>query len=280
MALLAMASFCTEENRRFPLTLRTLNSLSLTLDWSRHRLVVIDNGSTCPKASAFFRFWCEAGAVSEGWQSGPEFYTVPPLTLIRNAENRGQARALNQGWLLAEKGQTVARCDDDVQFLDAGWLDRLCDCLDRDPTLGIVGLKRPDLWERPDHPDENWRSELRMLPHPSGQDWLVVEQAKSVIGTVQAVSPRLVEKIGYLYQKDWSWGLEDSLYLARATAAGFWAGFYANCRIRHLDDAAPGSTPYQRWKESQGWQNMAEHDRLRAAYLDGSMSLYHGPDDE
>lgn len=279
MALLAMAAFDTPENGRFPLTLRTLHSLSQTVDWSRHRLVVIDNGSTCPKATSLFK-WAEQYGFSGAWMLGGVVSDLPPAMLIRNAENRGQARALNQGWLLREPGEHVARCDSDVEFLDAGWLDRMVECLDRDPTLGIVGLKRPDLWERPDHPDPNWRSELVMLPHEPGQDWLVVEKAKSVVGTVQAWSPALLGKIGYLYQSRFQWGLEDADALARATLAGFWGGFLAGPRIRHLDAAKPGETPYQRWKESQGDAHHAEFNRRRAAYQDGSLPLWHGPDDE
>jgi O-antigen biosynthesis protein len=275
VALIAMASYCTPENKRFPLTLRTLDALYRTVDWTKHRLVVIDNGSTCPAA---VRFFDEAGRlgglVSWSWKM------LPPYTLIRNADNRGQARALNQGWLLRDPGEVLCRLDDDVDLLDDGWLDRLCDCLDRDPTLGVVGLKRPDLWERPDHPDAAWRSELVMLPHEPGQDWLVVEKAKSVIGTVQAVSHRLVDKIGYLYQGSFKWGLEDADMVARAGAAGFWCGFWPHARIRHLDPTPSGGSDYQRWKESQGDAHHAEFNKRRDGYRDGTVPLYHGPDDE
>ncbi len=279
MSLIAMAVLDTPENNRFTLTLRTLDSLHRTVDWSRHRLVVIDNGSTCPKARRMFD-WAERYGFSGSWAGVGGVYDLPSATLIRNSENRGQARALNQGWLHRRPGEHVARCDSDVEFLDAGWLDRMAECLDRDPTLGILGLKRPDLWERPDQPDANGRSELVMLPHEPGQDWLVVERAKSVIGTAQAVSHRLVDKVGYLYQSNWHWGLEDSLMMTRAGAAGFWGGFWLGHRIRHLDETPPGGSEYQRWKEAQGWANMAAHDRLREEYRAGVRPLYHGPDDE
>ena len=278
MPLIAMASYCTPDNNRFPLLLRTLDSLARTVDWSRHRLVVIDNGSTCPDARGFFGHSERFGLG--GWVDGGRFYNAPPATLIRNAENRGQARALNQGWVLRNPGEHVARIDSDVAIPDAGWLDRLCDCLDRDPTLGLVALKRTDAWERPDHPDAAWRSELRMLPHEPGQDWLAVEAAESIMGTCQAVSHRLVDRVGYLYQGKFLWSLEDTDFIARAAAAGFWGGFFVNCRVTHLDQTPSGGSEYQRWKEGEADAHHPILNARRAAYLDGSVSIYRGPDDE
>jgi GT2 family glycosyltransferase len=277
MALLALAVWDTPENGRFPLTLRTLASLARTVDWSRHRLVVVDNGSTCPEARALFDL--NAWEFRSYWVGPGQGSRVPAATVIRNAENRGQARALNQGWLLAEKDEVRARADDDVEFLDAGWLDRLCDCLARDPNLGVVGLKRTDSFERPDHPDAAWRSELRMLPRQGDEDWLV-EKTKSMMGTVQAVSPKLVDEIGFLYQGGFKWSLEDADFIARASVAGYWAAFWPHSRIRHLDHTPLGGSEYQRWKQQQADAHHPEFNRRRDGYRDGSVPLYRGPEEE
>ncbi|KKL70068.1 hypothetical protein LCGC14_2108670, partial [marine sediment metagenome] len=45
MALIGMAVHSTPENNRLQYTKRTLESLERTVDWDKHRLIIVDNNS-------------------------------------------------------------------------------------------------------------------------------------------------------------------------------------------------------------------------------------------
>jgi GT2 family glycosyltransferase len=250
-----MAVHDTEENGRTEYTKKTLESLWDTVDFSRHRLVVIDNGS------------CEATKrVIELNRS-----QTSRMSVITLPENVGTARAVNRGIQFREPGSHVVKMDNDVLFHDRDWLDRLEDCVNRDPRIGICGLKRDDLWENPSHDNEWFRSELVMLPHQPGERWLIVEKVHHVMGTCQLLSSALLDKVGYFEQLGALYGLDDSIMAFRSEVAGFWNVFYPHARITHLD---PGGTKYQDWKESYAKTKFPAYHKRLAEYQSGARSVY------
>lgn len=270
MALVAMATYDTPDNQRSGLTRRTLESLANTVDWGRHRLVVVDNGSTDPATLAALegmngddRAWCS------GWW-------LPPGAVIRNAENRGTARAVNQAWQYRRSDEAALKCDNDFTVEQHGWLDMLEECVARDPTLGIVGLKRKDLEERPGHENPWYQSELLMLPHERGQRWLVVERVHHVMGTCQLYSPHLLAKIGFLYQSG-KYALDDSDAAVRCKVAGFYSAFLCGVEIDHID---AGGTEHTEWKRQHAGEHFAAYQRTCAEYVAGTRPIYRGPDEE
>jgi hypothetical protein len=54
MAIISMAVYDTEENKRSELTKQTINSLLLTTDLDKHTLVVIDNNS-CAETKEYLK---------------------------------------------------------------------------------------------------------------------------------------------------------------------------------------------------------------------------------
>jgi GT2 family glycosyltransferase len=277
MALIAMATFDTPDNGRATLTAQTLICLHNTVDLRRHRLVVIDNGSTCERTREILAALDPRYPVFGEWASW--MGTLPRATVIRNAENRGTARAVNQGWLLAEPGASRVKMDNDVLIHQNGWLDLLEECVARDPQLGIVGLKRKDLDERPAYlkPSHPWyESELYMLPQEKGQRWLVVEKAKHVMGTCQLYSPALLEKIGFLYPSG-RYAFDDSDAGIRCRLAGFYSAFLVGVEIDHLD---PGATEFTTWKQEEAGRQQAAYERTCREYVAGTRSIYRGPDEE
>lgn len=52
MALIAMAVYDTEENKRAKLTYRTVECLLKTVDFNKHRLFIIDNAS-CEESNSY-----------------------------------------------------------------------------------------------------------------------------------------------------------------------------------------------------------------------------------
>lgn len=265
MALICMAVWDTEENNRTWMTDRTLHSLLNTVDWSKHRLIVSDNGS-CDETLALYDTMVD------------EIFPKGKMQVIYNGKNLGTARAVNKGIALRNPGENVCKIDNDCVIEEKNWLDRLEDCVEREPTLGVIGLKRKDLAENPFYPQSHfYHSELVMLQPIMGKRWLIVEQVHHVIGTCQLVSSLLLDKIGYYYQGGGLYGFDDPLLAVRARVAGFWCAFYPHINIDHID---PGATPYQQWKEKYATQCGEHCKRISEEYQTGKRPIYHGPEDE
>lgn len=254
--LIAMAVWDTVENGRAWMTEMTLESLAETVDWRKHRLIVVDNGS------------CDG--VRELGFIGLQGYPLP-FTLLRNDENLGTAAAINQAWRHRKPGEHCVKMDNDVVIHQAGWADWMEDVFERDPAIGICGLKRNDLAESPWADKDEYRSTIRMLPHEPGRRWLVVERVRHVIGTCQGYSSALLDKIGFLVQPS-LYGFDDSLAAVRAKVAGFQSVFLCGFEIEHLD---PGGDDYAAWKLAQAEKHFATHNSDVVLYEAGVKDVYY-----
>jgi len=253
--LIAMAVHDTEENGRTELTRRTLESLTETVDWSRHRLIISDNGS-CEETQRLYKLY--GPRISAG--------------VIRNGENIGTANAINRAWLYKRAGEHVVKMDNDVVFHVPGWADKMAEALDRDRNLAIIGLKRKDLAERPDSASSWYKSTLKMLPHEAGESWIVVEAVNHVMGTCTAYQSEFVDNVfGFLWQPG-PYGFDDSLACLRAKLAGFYVAFLCNYDIDHID---PGRTSYTDWKRLEAGERMAEYNRAKVEYRSGDRPIFY-----
>ncbi len=253
MALIAMAVWDTEENNRTAYTWRTLKSLGATVNPERHRVVVVDNGSCQDTKDILARY------ESEG-----------RITLITLPENIGTARAVNKAWQLRNAGEHCIKMDNDVVIHQNGWADQMEAAITRDPNIGIIGLKRKDLWESPTYHDEFYRSTLQMLPHEAGETWIVVEKVRHVMGTCQMFNSALLDKIGYLYQPR-LYGFDDALASTRSEVAGFYNCFLPHIDIDHIDT---GETAYKGWKEKHSGEDMHTFNSITQAYREGRRPIY------
>lgn len=255
MALICMAVYDTAENKRTWMTRETLRSLRLTVNMSRHRVVIVDNNSVPETKEVYEQFH--------------EF------TYIYNTENVGTAAAINRGWREHRRpGEHAVKMDNDVVIHYAGWADELEEAIERDPLIGICGLKRKDCMENPDRQDGDFfKSRLYMLPHTPGQRWIIGEQVNHVMGTCQMYSSMLLSDIGYLYQPR-LYGFDDALAGVRCQIAGYKSVFLPHIEIDHID---PGDTPYQRWKEKSAGEDFAEYHRIVAEYQSGKRPIYYNP---
>jgi GT2 family glycosyltransferase len=161
--------------------------------------------------------------------------------------------------------------DDDVIIHQHGWADEMEEAIRREPQIGIVGLKRKDLQERPDHEERQFQSVLMMLPHAPGERWVVVERVKHLMGTCQMYNSALLDKIGYLYQPS-LYGYDDTLASYRSQLAGFINVFLPHIPIDHID---PGGTPYQHWKEKDAGENAQLVSDIVDEYIAGTRSIYY-----
>lgn len=257
--LIVMATYCTKENQRFLLARRTLLNLVDNALFRKNRLVVMDNGSD----DGDMKELCE-------YYGDRKKHLPCDITYIRNYENRGTARAINRGLQMREPGEVCCKIDDDVIIRSDTWIAEIEEAFRRDSKLGIIGLKRKDLAESPSAIEKWYRSSLKMLPHKPGESWMVVEEVNHVMGTCQAYSPALLDKVGYLWQPG-LYGFDDSDICARAHLAGFDTVFLPHIDIDHID---PGGTEFTQWKRKQAGITMQEYRQAIDAYKSGKQPLY------
>lgn len=223
--LIAMAVNNTAENKRFDYTKRTIDDLIKDEIHLNHDLYIINNGN-CVDTSAYL------------------LELPKEIKVIYNHENVGTARAINMAWYHRKEGQHAIKIDDDVIINYNGWIEQMVEAIEREPKIGIIGLKRKDCTETPYNTNPDLLSELEMLPHENGQKWIIVERCKHIIGTCQMYNSALLDKIGYLYQPS-LYGFDDVIASHRSHIAGFWNVFLPHIEIEHIDD---GQNVYQDWK--------------------------------
>lgn len=254
MALIAMAVHDTNENGRANLTRQTLKSLFETVDFNKHRLIIVDNNSCF-----------ESRHVIASYQDHFGFQ------VIRNPENIGTAKAINKAWELKRPGENCIKMDNDVVIKSSGWVDEMEAAIKAEPAIGQIGLKRKDCWEFPSHENPELRSKLHLLPHNAGERWIIVEQAKHIIGTCVMHSAALLEKVGYLYQPG-LYGYDDVLMSWRTHLAGFISVFLPHIEIDHID---PGGDEYTDWKGRHSGQYQKLVSDIVDQYIAGTKSIYY-----
>lgn len=253
MALISMAVYSTDENKKDAYLRKTLQSLSVTVDFTKHRLMLSVNGQTERTKEIIMMYKDIINFV---------FY---------NDENIGTAKAINKCWEKRNAGENCIKMDDDVVIYQSGWVELMEEAIRRLPKIGIIGLKRKDCIETVTHPDEYFRSKLIQLPQVAGERWITVEEAHHVMGTCQMYSDALLNKIGYLYQPK-LYGWDDVLASARSRAEGFINVFLPHIEIDHID---AGDTPYQRWKEGHAGVSIEHINDLMKGYEDKTISTYY-----
>lgn len=262
MALIACVVYDPPGEPRTTLMVGALRSIAQTAN--NHRLVIVSNGISLTSHEAI---------KDLKYSYGLKYH------LIETGSNIGTARAISRAWQLREPGEHCLKVDSDVLIHERGWLDKLEECIGRDPQIGIIGLKRKDCDENPWAPEGDWsQSKLHMLPHlhKSGATWLIVEKVHHVMGTCQLYNSALLDKIGYLVQMG-KYGFDDSLAAVRCEVAGFYSCFYPHYNIDHPD---PGGSRYQSWKEKYSGERMDRFRMYANKYRSGEMKVYHGPDED
>lgn len=270
MALIAMVAYDPPGESRTALLRGTLESLSRTVDFRKHRMFVVSNG-ICDESRDLLNFWTASTLTR----------TLEPMfEIIENGQNIGTARGINRAWENRKPGENCWKIDSDILLHEPGWADKCDECIARDPTIGIIGLKRKDLAESPNQSKDHWGhsapSTLHMLPHNPGETWLIVEKVYHAMGTCQLYNSALLDKIGYLVQIG-TYGFDDSLAAVRCELAGFYSCFYPHYNIDHMDH---GGTRYTKWKEQYAGERMAKYSACVQAYRSGQRDIRHGPDED
>lgn len=270
MSLIVMCCYDTEENGRSEYTKLTLESLADTVDWKKHKIIVIDNNS-CKETKTIINKYKDIQGFNSIVYSGIEFKKKHLLySVITLSENVGTARGINMGLRMRKPGENCIKIDNDVVIHDPNWVEQMEEVIARCPEYGIVGLKRKDLRQTPYDADPNFRSELRQLPHEAGQSWIVVEETEDIMGTCTMLSSTLIDKIGG-YAQPKNYAFDDTLLNLRAGLAGFKKCFLPHIEITHLDR---GDNPYSQEKIQIANEAWPEYHKLHKAYIDGTRPLY------
>jgi GT2 family glycosyltransferase len=253
MALISVAIYDTEENQRTKYTKATIESLIETVDLKKHKLYLVNNNS-CEETRKILDSYC--------WIN-----TLLNIYVIDNLENVGTAKAINQAWALKEPGEVLIKMDNDVVINNYGWVEDMETAM-RLGGYGIVGLKRKDLMQHPNAKD-NWKTELKMLPHQKGEPWIVVEESEDIMGTVQMFNPSLINKMGGLMQAG-VYGFDDTLACIRAKLLGYKLAFLPHIDIDHID---VGGDAYTEWKRKYAAEKTKEFYQIKQGLINGTIPI-------
>jgi len=266
MALIVMASYVTETNDRLEYATKTLSKLLATVNFNKHELFISDNDS-CREALRLY-----TGFVFSFNMNYPE----KNLTISYNSTNLGTAEAVNLGIRQRKQGQYVIKIDSDVTIGESGWVEKMEECFERYPDLGILGLKRTEVIQKQDHENPTYQTKLVSVPHERGQSWIILELCSDIIGTCTMFNPKLLDTIGYLYQPA-KYGWEDVLACVRSEKAGFVNAFLPSIPIVHLDD---GLGEYTKQKQNEAGLVIDEFSEIAEDYKSGVRDIYYNPFDK
>jgi len=252
MALISMCCHDTQENGRSKYTKETLDSLINTVDLDYHRIIIVDNNS-CEETKEHLDFY----ALNFQKQ----------ITVITNTENVGTAKAINQAWAYRKPNEVVIKMDNDVVINNYGWVEDM-ELAMKLGGYGILGLKRKDLMQSP-NANNHWKTELKMLPHEKGDNWVVVEESADIMGTVQMFHPELINKMGGLMQAG-VYGFDDTLACIRAILLGYKLAFLPHIDIEHID---VGGDAYTEWKRKYAGEKMEEFYKIKDGLINGTIPI-------
>lgn len=250
--------YALDDSPKIDYAIRTLNNVLETTDFKKHELFISDNGS----GSVMQEFYKDFKKRFKT-QNNPN-----NLTISYNGENLGTARAVNLGIIGRTPGQFIIKRDDDTIVYDNTWVEQMEEVIQKDSTIGIVGLKR---WDLEQHPDNlSYPSNLRMLPHIKGEKWIVVEETHDIIGTSTMLNPILLDRIGG-YAQPLVYGWDDSLISLRSRLAGFKNTFLPHIRIDHIDE---GGDSFTKWKQDHATEGASIFNEMAEDYKRGVRDLY------
>jgi len=192
-----------------------------------------------------------------------------------NTDNLGTAKAINSVWKQRSPTQHCMKIDSDVLWPETRWFNRMIEVFDYTDNVGIVALKRADVWERPDHPQLFYRTRIMPITRTDGSTF-TIEISNHTLGTCWLVRASLLNSIGALRQPG-LYGFDDSLYCQRAKLKEFVSVFILDVPIIHNDKGEGGgdkNAKYTRWKLNSAGIDMQAFEKMRDAYQSGEVDAY------
>lgn len=210
--LLCQCIYATKDNNKLPIVKDCIASLMATVNLKKHRWIVINN--SCWKETEDYLDSLQTDGLN--------------VTVIHLKENVGTARGINIGLRCREPGEMCGKIDDDLTWEKAGWVELMEREIKKRPEIGILGLKRDDVYGE-------------MIPEGK------LLWNRDIFGTCTMYNPAMLDKVGELCQFT-SYGYDDNILSVRSEAAGFRNAFMRYIKINNLDR---GDTPYTEWKKRE-----------------------------
>jgi GT2 family glycosyltransferase len=211
---------------RWDLTRRCLDTLEQT-DLTGAEVLVVDNGSTDETPEELARY---------DW-----------IRVLRNPANLGFVRGNNAGIAAADPVSDVVLLNNDVEFPQSDWLQRLRQCAHSAPQVGIVGcrLKFPDgrLLHAGTYilPDTMWGQQVGSLEKDIGQ-YSRTRPVEGIVFACAYVKRELLDAIGGLSEEYQSY-FEDTDYCLRAAEAGFSTVVCGDVTLVHHEHGSTDGDP-------------------------------------
>jgi len=189
---------------RWDLTRRCLDSLHAT-DRTGAEVIVVDNGSTDETPRALSDY--------------------PWVRVVRNPRNLGFVRGNNVGIAEADPDSDVVLLNNDVEFPQGDWLQRLRDCAHETPGAGIVGCRLVLSDGRLLHagtyilPETMWGQQIGSLERDVGQ-YANTREVEGIVFACAYIRREVLTAIGPL-SEDFESYFEDTDYCLQASRAGF-----------------------------------------------------------
>lgn len=234
--IICMCIHDTDSNDRTKYTGECLSSLFRTVNLFNHRVVLIDNNSCLETKKILNKY--------RGWNN---------ITLITLSENIGTARGINYGLRMRKAGEVATKMDNDCIVHESGWADKMEKVFKKRPEIGVLGLKRDDVYGE-------------LIPNKG----LLMNE--DIMGTCTAYNPLMLDKCGFLNQISPYYGGDDVLISARSLAAGFKNAFMKDIKITHLDD---GKNPYCEWKRREAGVYLNELSIMVSMIRKGELDYYY-----
>jgi len=197
------------------LTEQCLNSIFNSEDCGYH-IIIIDNASDLPASSYLKQI---SGSYSD------------KVTLIRNDQNLGFTKAVNQG-IKTSLADYVCIINNDIIVFD-NWLSEMITIADSSADIGIVNPANN--FGRPKPKDKSYQEYAR--DKVKGRQGTYVETVTPV-GFCYLIKREIINKIGLLDERFNPGYFEDTEYARRAKTAGYKAVFAKGAFVFHFEHAS------------------------------------------
>jgi len=158
------------------------------------------------------------------------------ITIISNNKNLGFAGGNNLG-LGVSRGNYLLLMNNDI-VVTPGWLERLINCAERSPKIGIVGpmsnnVSGPQVIRNIEYNTETLEGLETFSEKLAEENALKSHQILRVVGFCMLIKRKVICKIGGMDQRFGLGNFEDDDFSLRAALAGFESWMVEDCFVHH-----------------------------------------------
>lgn len=201
--------------------------------------------------------------VDNGFDDDDYIHGLNPVTYIKNDENVGVIKAINQGLEVAE-GPYIAVLHSDLLIYDEGWLDHIIDFMERRADVGLVGLAgRHSIDESGNLDFDTTIVKMRGYPDFYKPTWRLTEIAviDGLGWVMRNIGLRLDESFGLMHFYDLDLSLQ---YIEKDFRV-----YCAAVEVMHIADIEERSTRrMDEYLKEIGGDDDAYYDAVRAQFAD------------